>query len=394
MNSQTTPSVRAIAVIVCMFSLLPWAGSSAQAATTPAETTALPIPVVTRFENFGEKDGLPSHKVHSVLKTRDGKLWLGTNNGLCLREADGRFRTYGTKDGLSHPTVLWMAEDPGTGDLWLATMQGLSRFSGGKFTVFTQTNSGLPNNVVYGVAVIDGTIWAATAGGTGVYNLKAKSWKIYDQNNTVMEEPWCYSIAQGNGVVYLGVWAGGIVEHDPKTGSFKAYRDPDGDFQFQLTPDSGPVVDVTSGVADIEGILWQSTYFGLSRYDTHEATWLTWVQDKTPLVSNFINTVFAHGRIAWLATDRGASVTDGNNWVNYTVDENGRGVVRIYRPGQEPETRTMTTALTDGFVTAIWADDHEAWFATSNGLSHGIFAAPTATSTTAPVASPTIASNP
>jgi hypothetical protein len=386
MNTQLARSGRAIAGVIFACSLIPWPGESARAATTPAETTALPFPVITRFENFGEKDGLPSHKVHSVLKTKDGKLWLGTNNGLCVREADGRFRTYGTKDGLSHPTVLGIAEDPLTGDLWLATMQGLTRFSGGKFTAFTQTNSGLPNNVVYGVAVIGDTVWTATAAGTGAHDLKTKGWKLYDQTNTVMNEPWCYSIAQGDGVVYLGVWAGGIVEFDPKTGSFKAYRDPDGDFHIQLTPDSGPVVDVTSGVAYDAGILWQATYFGLSRYDTRQATWRTWVDDKSPLLSNFINTVFAHGRVAWLATDRGASVTDGTNWVNYTVDENGRGVVRTHRAGEEPKTRTMTTALTDGFVTAIWADDHEAWFATSNGLSHGIFAEPTT--------SPTVALNP
>jgi len=122
MKTHPNPSVRAIAGIVCMFSLLPGSGSSAQVATTPVETAAFPIPVVTRFENFGEKDGLPSHKVHSVLKTRDGKLWLGTNNGLCLREADGQFHTYGTKDGLSHPTVLWMAEDPGTADVKTITL--------------------------------------------------------------------------------------------------------------------------------------------------------------------------------------------------------------------------------------------------------------------------------
>ena len=382
MKTQATPPVHAIARIMFVFSIIAGAAASGRAASTPAGTTALPIPVVTRFENFGEADGLPSHKVHSVLKTKDGKLWLGTNNGLCLREADGRFRTYGTKDGLSHPTVLGIAEDPRTGDLWLATMQGLSRFSGGQFTVFTQTNSGLPNNVVYAVAVINDTVWAATAAGTGAYDPMTKGWKLYDQTNTVMNEPWCYGIAANEGLVYIGVWAGGIVEHNPKTGSFKAYRDPDGDFHIQLMPDAGPVVDVTSGVACDAGILWQATYFGLSRYDTKQATWKTWVQDKTPLLSNFINTVFAHRQVAWLATDRGASVTDGSNWVNYTVDEAGRGVVQIHRPGKEPETRTMTTALADGFVTAIWADDHEAWFATSHGVSHGIFEAPAAANVT------------
>jgi ligand-binding sensor domain-containing protein len=372
--------------MVFVFSLLPGAGASGRAAPPRAETTALPFPLVTRFENFGEKDGLPAHKVHCVLRTSDGRLWVGTGNGLCVRESDGRFRRYGPEDGLSHPTVLSLAEDPDTGDLWIATMQGLSRFSGGQFTVFSQTNSGLPNNVVYGVAVMDGTVWAATAAGAGSYHIQTKSWSIYDHNNTVMEEPWCYAVAPGKGVIYIGVWAGGVVEHDPRTGSFKAYRDPDGDFQFQLVPDSGPVADITSWVAYDDGLLWQATYFGLARYDTKEATWRTWVQNKTPLISNFINTLFARGRIAWVATDRGVSVTDGTNWVNYLVDESGGGVVRIYRPGQEPETCTMTTALADGFVLAIWADDHEAWFATSNGLSRGILAAPTA--------SPTVTSNP
>jgi len=193
-----------------------------------------------------------------------------------------------------------------------------------------------------------------------------------------MEEPWCYAIAPGTGVVYIGVWAGGVVEHNPRTGSFKAYRDPDGDFQFQLTPDSGPVADITSWVAYDDGVLWQATYFGLSRYDTALATWRTWVQDKTPLVSNFINSVFARGRVAWVATDRGLCVTDGDTWVNYLVDEKGQGAVRTYRPGKPPETRATATAMSNGFVMGVWADDHEAWIATSNGLSRGILAPPAA----------------
>ena len=376
MNTQRIPFARARAGLVFVASLLAGAGVPGRAGTAPRQPSACPLPVVTRFENFGEKDGLPSHKVHCVMKASDGRLWLGTTNGLCVREANGHFRRYGPEDGLSHPIVLHIVEDPATGDLWLATMQGLSRFSGGKFTVFTQTNSGLPNNVVYGVGIMDGTVWAATPAGAGGYNLKTKTWVIYDHNNAPMEEPWCYAMAPGNGVIYIGIWAGGIVEHDPRTGSFKAYRDPDGDFQYQLVSDSGPVADITSWVAFADGILWQATYFGMARYDTREATWRTWVQDKSPLVSNFINSIFARGRVAWVATDRGVSVTDGTNWINYVVDEKGQGQIRTCRPGAEAEIRAMTTALADGFVLGIWADDHEAWFATSNGLSHGILAAP------------------
>lgn len=375
MNAKRLP-VPAILALAAALCLAPGGRASEGAGQPRPQSAALPFPLVERFQNFGENDGLPSHKIHCVLKASDGRLWVGTTNGLCVLGADGRFRRYGTEDGLSHPVVLGIAEDPQSGDLWIATLQGLSRLSGGKFTVFTQTSSGLPNNVVYGVAVVDGTVWAATPAGAGAYSIRGKNWKIYDHNNAPMEEPWCYAIAPGRGVVYIGIWAGGIVEHDPRLGSFKAYRDPDGDFQFQLTPDSGPIADITSSVAYDDGILWQATYFGLARYDTSEATWRTWVEDKTPLVSNFINSVFAHGRVAWVATDRGASVTDGTCWANYTVDGQGRGAVQIQRPGCAPQTRAMATRLADGFVMAIWADDHEAWFATSNGLSRATFAGP------------------
>ena len=106
MKPQPTLPVRKAAHLMLLLSLLSAAGASAQTATTHEKTAALPFPVVTRFENFGEKDGLPSHKVHCVLKTGDGKLWIGTTNGLCVRETDGRFRRYGPEDGLSHPVVL------------------------------------------------------------------------------------------------------------------------------------------------------------------------------------------------------------------------------------------------------------------------------------------------
>lgn len=386
MKPHRTSSGRAIAHLTLFISLLTAAGAAQPTNSPRAEAAPLELPVVARFENFGEKDGVPSHKIHFVLKARDGRVWLGTNNGLCVRGLDGTFRRYGTEDGLSHPMVLGMSEDTLTGDLWVATMRGLNRLSGGKFTVFTQTNSGLPNDVVYAVSVIDGDVWAATPAGAGVYHIKSKTWTLYDHTNADFEEPWVYAVAKGEGVIYIGVWAGGVVEFDPRSGLFKAFRDPDGDTQVQVSSNSGPIADITSWVAYDDGIVWQSTYFGLSRYDTKEATWQTWVQDKTPLLSKFVNTVFAHGRVAWVSTDRGVSVTDGTRWTNYTIDEKGRGVVRTFRPGAEPETRIMDTSLANGFVMAVWADDHEAWFATSNGLSHGIFAEP--------ATPPSVASNP
>jgi ligand-binding sensor domain-containing protein len=225
--------------------------------------------------------------------------------------------------------------------------------------------------VVYGLAVIEDAIWAATAAGTGTMNLKSGEWKIYDHNNSIMHEPWCYAVSAADGLVYIGVWGGGIVEHDPKRGTFKEYRDPDGDFHFDLVPDDGPINDITAWLAWEDGVLWQATYFGLSRYERGQ--WRTWIQDKTPLVSNFINFVWPRKRVAWIGTDRGLSVTDGKYWVNYVVSDQGEGTVEIHRPGQPVEKRSMATALANSFVLGIYVDDTEAWFATSKGLSRGLF---------------------
>lgn len=361
--------------ISCLLAGLLTAPALHAAADSPPKPFAdVPFPVIERFENFGRADGIPDEKVHAVYKTRDGRLWIGTWNGLCMRGEDGRFHRYGPEDGLSHKMVLQIVEDPQTGDLWIATMRGLTRYSGGRFTVYTQTNSGLPNNVVYGVDVGGGRIWVATAAGAGSLDPRTGEWKIYDHNNTVMHEPWCYAIKATPDLVFIGVWGGGIIEHDPARGTFKEYRDPDRDFHFDLVPDDGPVNDITSWLTWEDGLLWQCTYFGFSRRDARG--WKTWVEEKTPLLSNFTQFVWAHRGTAWIGMDKGVSVTDGETWVNYEVGAKGEGLRTLHRPGQPPETQPMSTALANGFVLGIYVDDDEAWFATSLGLSRGVFTGP------------------
>src|SRR5258708_7073918 len=81
-----------------------------------AATDGLPFPIIERFENFTLKDGIPSHKVHCVLRASDGKLWAGTYKGVVVRQ-DGKFARIGIEDGLSHPMVLCMVEDPHNADM-------------------------------------------------------------------------------------------------------------------------------------------------------------------------------------------------------------------------------------------------------------------------------------
>ena len=86
----------------------------------------LPFPTIERFENFGMSQGMPCHKIHGVLKASDGRLWVGTWDGLLVRE-DGKFRRYTKDEGLTHKMVLSLAEDARTGHLWGGPMRGFIR---------------------------------------------------------------------------------------------------------------------------------------------------------------------------------------------------------------------------------------------------------------------------
>ena len=81
----------------------------------------------------------------------------------CSKTASGKFSR--TVDGLAHRAVLSLALDKRSGDLWVGTMGGLSRISAGRIDTFNQLNSGLSNDVVYGVAMQGDYVWTATAAG-------------------------------------------------------------------------------------------------------------------------------------------------------------------------------------------------------------------------------------
>ena len=63
----------------------------------------------------------------SALLVDGDRIWAGTENGLGLYE-NGKWKVFRPADGLAHRAVLSLAVDKRTGDLWVATMGGLSRY--------------------------------------------------------------------------------------------------------------------------------------------------------------------------------------------------------------------------------------------------------------------------
>lgn len=323
-----------------------------------------------RWENFTTADGLPNNHVYCVLV--DGnRIWAGTDNGLGVLE-NGKWKIFRPEDGLAHQAVLSLALDKNSGDVWAGTMGGLSRVSPGRIDTFTQLNSGLSNDIVYGVGVYGDYVWTATAAGASRYNTRTHQWSLFNERNTPMFEIWVYSVSPAADKVYYAVWGGGVLEYDVKTEHWKDYNDPDGETELVLFKDQGLIHEITTSVSYVNKILWVSTYFGASRYDGRN--WHNFLTKDSGMPSNFTSQVKGvDGDHAWFSTDKGLAYYDGTNWA-------------VYRPAMETHKPEMlvrdadgnvmpvavTTAPAHNYILGVDFQGDDVWVATAEGLSHGI----------------------
>ena len=87
------------------------------------------------FVVFNKTNGdLPENSITALAATADGALWIGTQNGL-VAYRNGHFRTYTMKQGLPDAAITSLSADP-SGALWVVAGSYLSRFENEKFTTF------------------------------------------------------------------------------------------------------------------------------------------------------------------------------------------------------------------------------------------------------------------
>lgn len=125
-----------------------------------------------------EKYSRYSHKYNCILRDRQGRLWIGTQNGLiCVQGEESHILT--PADGLPSPCIKSLAEDT-AGRLWAGTANGISRISLNTqannqmhWQTFTlTTNDGLPpvEMTERGTIIMpDGTAFFATPVGLAVF---------------------------------------------------------------------------------------------------------------------------------------------------------------------------------------------------------------------------------
>ncbi|MCK4560295.1 MAG: regulator, partial [Calditrichia bacterium] len=191
-----------------------------------------------------------------------------------------------------------------------------------------------------------------------------------------MEEVWTYNVDAADDKVYFAVWGGGILEWDVKTQIWSEYLDPDGEMEIDLYRDDGVAHVITTSASYIDGILWASTYFGLSRYDGRN--WRGYMDHDSGLPSSFINLALGRsGQSCYNCTDKGLGVLvdfETDTWVTYKMDSDNAKTwsAHVMQGKEEIEVIPTNLDLPNHFTISVEFMGNDIWIGTGHGLARGI----------------------
>ncbi|WP_188310285.1 ligand-binding sensor domain-containing diguanylate cyclase [Arenimonas fontis] len=113
-------------------------------------------------ELVGDQDPAAS-AVRAIFEDREGNLWLGGQWEGITRLWNGWTRRYSTRDGLQHP-MLWSVARGPDGRLWVGTNDGLAVMEGGRFREVV-AGEDLPHPNAYTLLIEDEVVWIGTRRG-------------------------------------------------------------------------------------------------------------------------------------------------------------------------------------------------------------------------------------
>ena len=212
------------------------------------------------FSNYTIINGLPSNQINKIMQDRNGRLWIGTQNGAV--HFDGKTFTHFDQNSIIFNNAVKTIYEDKMGNIWFGTIRkGLVRYNGYDFKNYRMDN-GLLSDIVNAVCDHkDSGIWVGTSEGLNL--LRSNTFINYTTSNGLV----------GNTVFALHY--------------------------------------------DIHDNLWIATDGGLSMFDGQKFTNYT---VKDGLVSNVIFNIYeAHDGRLWLGTYQGVSVMDSGRFINYTA---------------------------------------------------------------------------
>lgn len=279
-----------------------------------------------RFSLFNRKNipALKQNYVVSILQASDNSLWLGTFGGGVTRLQQNQSTTISTHEGLADDIVNDVFESS-DGSIWICSMGGLNRWKDGKLTAA----QGLPHKRVNSIdEAPDGTLWIATE--AGLVQMKNGVVKTYSTKEGFSSAVVRVVRNGRDGSIWIGTSGGGLIQM--KNGKFTIFDEQNG-----LAND-----DVTALLVDQDGVLWVGSIgCNLQRFEAGKFT----AYERT-LSGKAVTSIYAD--------------TEGNLWIG-TLEG---GLFRTRRS-------TIHTLMENIYTWSIYEDSKNTkWIGTSE---HGVY---------------------
>jgi ligand-binding sensor domain-containing protein/signal transduction histidine kinase len=297
---------------------------SADSSAPPAAAYSPPAQDETstiRFDRLSAQDGLSQNGVLTIWQDRIGFMWFGTEDG--LNKYDGYDFTVYTHDPDDESTIsdnlVSVIHEDQDGVLWLGTKSGLDRFDRTSGTFSHYRNDPDDAHSLGGEWVVamyedrEGVSWVGTnEGGLDRFDRAAGTFTHYrhdpDDTTSLADDAVGVITEDGDGTLWVGT-DGGLNRFDRSTGTFHRYQHTLGDLH------SLGGNEVSAIVEDNRGALWIGTEDGgLNRFDRDTETFVRYEHDPddpSSLSHNRVRQVFedSTGRL-WIGTQNGLDLYD------------------------------------------------------------------------------------
>lgn len=318
-------------------------------------------------------DGLPQNGVTALAGSRNGYLWVGTQEGLA--RFDGlSFTVFDSPKtaALKDSFISALLEDR-QGVLWIGTREGLVRHEGGRFDRLSRED-GLPDDYIR--ALLEdhqGNLWIGTYGGA-IARLREGSVKTFGPGEGLPLGPVRALFEDSGETVWAGTAAG-------------LFRLREGRFEAQSGPGLPEALSVRALAEDGDGNLWVAAEGG-GVYQRKRGVFETWQEDR-PGTSDAVRTLYQDSsKSLWLGTQgeglvrlvgsRQSHLNQGDGLAHdviWSLYEDATGSVWVGTRGGLTQiksvpvtTFSMAAGLSDPFVRTVMEDSKgRLWVGTNDG---------------------------
>lgn len=309
------------------------------------------------FRNNTDDDkALCSNYIRSLAFDSQGKLWVGTFNGLSILEpGSGAFKSYYhtpyDHESLSQNSVRAMCLDA-QGGMWLGTFYGGLNYYHplkNRFEHITQEpyRNRLNDRIVSSIVEDDsGNIWIGTNdNGVDKYNPRTGIFLYFNRSNSAIKSNniKCFLISDNKKKFFVGTHGGGFYSIDVKTNKLTQINSKIPDMSFE---------NVYSLEYDKDRTILVGTLSGIFRFNesTNE---LSRLDDPVFNQSNINNIKLDSKKRLWIGTDKSLLLRLSNS-----------NKIKLFTP------KDYIGSDASGAVNSIYEDrNNKIWICTSSGLS-------------------------